>query len=341
MSDNSTNIANLPKFGSFWSRPEGKLGAVTLVGLGLAALGALYVFGPILLSIIWTTTKIAALCGGLFGAWIIGSNKKFQNLIANMFAAAMDKAVRAFVKTDPYGVVRRYIKYLKERILQMATSIAAVMGQNQNLKQLIDTQIAQMKTLNGILEQARKRYGDEHQSVKGNAIKIGRLKKATELLKKEWERNQRVVEVLKKLRENAEFVVEDTESAVELQIRTHAAVTASHMAFNDAMVAINGDSNKKEMFDASMMFMAEDVAGKIGQIEMGFETIQGALTNKDLENDAAAADVLRQLDETERSAEGLRAPGGTHQHAVADARHPVTVGGGTVSEFDSLFKTKN
>ena len=334
------SVTNLPKFGSFWKRPEGKFGIFTLALLGVGAVFALNTFLPILLSVMWTSTKIGVLCGSLFGAYLIVSNKTFRNLVSNGFAALMDKAVRIFVRVDPYGTVRRYLRYLKEeRIASMEKNIGTVMGQKQGLVQAVERQTAEAKQNSATLKLARQRRGDDDQMVKTLASKIGRLEKSTTELQHQLDRDERVLLVLGKLHEDAVFVVEDTESAINLQISTHKLVTANDAAVSDAVATINGDPEQKHIFDEAMTFMAEDVAAKIGRIEMNLESVKTALTTREIQNDSAAAAVLADLDAIDRRVDSSRVNKKNDAVNTASEAETVTVGAtGAGSDFESLLR---
>jgi len=337
------SLSNLPKFGSFWSRPEGKVGygAIVLMG-GAAIVGGYYLF-PILLTVIWTGTKLAALCGGLFGAWMLGSNKRIRNLFSNGFQAVMEKIVKWAATQDPYGIARRYIKYLKERVGSIDEKITNISGQRQGLVQVINQQTKEVDTLKQNLKFARekKKMPDEDPYVRGMATRIGRKQKSTANFQFELDRDNKVLDALKRVRADCVFVVEDKEDEINTLIRDHSMISANDAAVSDAITIINGDPEKKELFDAAVSFVVEDMAMKIGRIETGLESIQNALTTKEIENDAAAAAVLSGLDEAAREVNMVRAPKADIKAAKPEPVYVAADGRtGTASEFEALLGRK-
>jgi hypothetical protein len=327
-------LANLPKFGSFWSRPEGKLGCGVLSLMSIAVLVGGYYLFPILLEVVWTGTKLLTLSGGLFATFMLVTNKRIRNLASNAFQAFMEKLVKWGAKTDPYGIVRRYIKYLKGRVTSIDEKIAIVSGQRQGLVQVINQQTKEVGALvqNLTFAREKKKMSDDDPYVKGVAARIGRKQKSTAKLQFELERDNKVLDALKRVRADCVFVVEDKEDEIETLIRDHSMVSANDAAVGDAIAIINGDPEKKELFDAAVSHMAEDMAMKIGRIETGLESIQTVLTTKELESDAAAAAVLTSLDEATQSIRGTKTNAMLEPVRVASDSHTAPA-----NEFEELF----
>jgi hypothetical protein len=90
--------------------------------------------------------------------------------------------------------------------------------------------------------------------------------------------------VLCKTEEAASFLILDIQEEVEVKEKERKVILAGHSAIRSAMKIIRPEDDKKAMFDMTLEYLAEDVAGKIGDIEHFMDISQSFLNSVDLQN---------------------------------------------------------
>ena len=106
---------------SFFSRPEGKTGAVCLVGLTVAGVFAIPFFTASILSMLSTPLGSAALFAILGLICFVLFNNKARSLVWFLYQGMMRKITGLFVQLDPIKILESYIEYLYNNPLLMKT----------------------------------------------------------------------------------------------------------------------------------------------------------------------------------------------------------------------------
>jgi hypothetical protein len=99
---------------------------------------------------------------------------------------------------------------------------------------------------------------------------------------------------------NSEILLEDTRDQIKVKEEERKAIRASHSAMQSAMNVIQGDSDKRVMFDEAIEVIAEDVAHKVGEMERFMELSSGLMDSIDLQQGVFEDQGLKMLEEWEK-----------------------------------------
>ena len=119
--------------------------------------------------------------------------------------------------------------------------------------------------------------------------------------------------------------MEDTKAEVDTRTREFNAIKASSNAVRSAMSIINGDS-KRQMFDQSMQYMADNIGERVGEMEHFMDISKGFMDGIDLQNGVFEADGLKMLEDWEKKSDCILLPGDEKQQllsAANDSSNPV------------------
>lgn len=98
---------------------------------------------------------------------------------------------------------------------------------------------------------------------------------------------------------------------------------AGYSAYQAAVEIINGDPDKRAMFDQSMQFMLDDMAARIGEIDSFLDMSEGFLGAIDLQNMAYDESAMRQLEAWEKQLDDtLLLPAADKQLLLAASQDP-------------------
>jgi hypothetical protein len=327
----------------FWSRPEGVTGMLTVALLGVGGLILLQQLLPILLgvmtmgiAVVGKGIVLAVLCSILALILFIVTNKKFQTLVSYIFKSAMRKATALVVEIDPIGIMKNYIGDLKTRLGDMDNSISKLNGQIS----ICRSRVAKMDSDH---ETAIKTAKIAHEQDKAslftvNARQAGRLEKSSVTLKQLQGTLELHLRALRKYREVSETVILDMTNEVEVRQIEREAILSSYSAIRSAMSILNGDPDKKELFDQAMEFVVNDYGMKVGEIENFMINSKSFVEGLDLQNGVFEADALLKIQAWESKADSILLGDDKklmlENFAGTSARQPVTVD----NEYDSFFK---
>lgn len=296
---------------SFWERPEGTTGMLTLAGLGV---GGYFLLGAILPSLIGLFGMAITLVGQGIVLTVLGSilvaliwivtNRKFTTLCSYMFKTAMRKITGLFVPVMAEDILKNYIEDLKDERGSMVTGIEKLSGQVRICKEKIVKNEKGYNTAMAMAKEAQKAQKQGAFTV--NARQAGRLEALNNEtlipLLRTMELNHRA---LGKYLEVTDTVILDLENEVKAAIERRESVTATYGVIQAAKRIMNGDPDKRELFDQAMEFMVQDYGMKLGEIENFMSTSKGFIEGLDLQNGVFEADALKKLQQWEQRADSL------------------------------------
>jgi hypothetical protein len=131
--------------------------------------------------------------------------------------------------------------------------------------------------------------------------------------------------VLNRILQAIDFTIEDMGDEVDVQEKTRAGVLAGYSAMQAAKEIINGDQDKREMYDMAMQFMIDDAAAKTGEIEAFLEMSQDFLSSIDLQNMSFEESALAQLEAWEQRMDTVLLPPPEKRLLLDAARDPNQV----------------
>jgi phage shock protein A len=283
---------------TFWQRPEGKMGAFVLIILTiLLIIFAVPVFTFIisLLQNVITTILLFLVVGILLYVIL---DPKFRNLVWYMYKSFMRWVAGIFVQIDPIKILETYIEYLYKSLNQMNEHIAKLKGQVSKLRMVIEKNREEMEQSLKIAEQAKKKGDMELVAI--NTRQYGRLKETNERYMALLGKMELLYKVLSKIHKNSGYLIQDTENEVRMRKQEYQAIKAGHSAMKRAMSIIQGDPDKKMMFDMATEVIVEDVHNKIGEMERFIELSGSFIDSVDLQNGIYEQEGIELLEKMEK-----------------------------------------
>lgn len=288
---------------SFWSKPEGKVGAFFLLMI-LGALGFFIATNvAFLVSLAANTLGLTVIGIVLAGIIYMALDSKARALIGYMYKSVMRWITGLFIKIDPISILKSYVDDLKDNLKKMNRQITQLRGQMHKLKEMI---LNNQKDIKMNLTQASKaKQSDDRSQVILKTRKSARLKESNIKLEALYKKMEVLYRVLNKMHENSAILVEDVEDQVKVKEAERKAMLAGHSAMQSAMNVIKGDKDKKAMFDAALEAVADDVSQKVGEMERFMEMSESFMQSVDLQNGVFEEKGLRMLEEWESQTESL------------------------------------
>jgi hypothetical protein len=291
------------KVKTFWERPEGTTGKIFLFGF-LGGLGyALYKFLPVIITLLQNTIYAGILVAVLAGLLYVALDSRTHALIAYAYKSLMRGITKMFVNIDPIAIIENYIDDMKKNRAAMEKQLENLNGQMRSLKNVIDKN-DQTRQSSLKLAQAAKSKGVE-QVMALNARKAGRLQNSNITLQALYTKMEMLYRVLGKMYENSQYIIDDVVDEVDVKKRERNALLAGHSAFKSALRVVNGDPDKKYMFDQAMETMVDDIGMKLGEMERFMEVSANFMQSVDLQNGVYQEEGLKQLEEWTQSGPSL------------------------------------
>ncbi len=342
MSDTFTNPSGKP----FWKRPEGVTGAIFLTALVAGGGFLLYTFMPFLLTLAQNVLYLSLMLVAIGAILYMVLDPKMRNLVWYGYKSIMRWITGVFVNIDPIGILKSYVEDLQDNLVKMRKQIGLLRGQMRQLQGLMETNSKEIEQ-NLKLAAAAKDGGKDQQLVLASR-KAARLQESNEKYRVLVNRMEILYRILVKMHDNSEILLQDTKDQVELKEEERKAIRASHSAMKSAMSVMSGDPDKRAMFDMAMEAIAEDVAGKVGEMERFMEMSSGFMNSVDLQNGVFEEQGLQMLEEWEKKST-LMLMDGAHsttksQHHEAlelkqlDQKAAQEASRNADGQYDNLFK---
>ena len=282
---------------SFWQKPEGITGAIFLVLLILGGGMLLMQLLPFLVGAFQNMLTLSALVATLAAVVYMALDPKMRTLVGYMYKSAMRWITGLFIEIDPIGILKGYVSDLESNLRNMNRQISKLRGQMHKLGEVI---FNNKKDIQSNLNMAKKAKGLKDQNIMIlKSRKAGRLKESNIKLEDLYKKMEILYRVLSKMYQNSEILVEDVKDQVKVKEQERKAIIASHSAMKSAMTIINGDKDKKEMFDMALEAIAEDVSQKVGEMERFMDMSANFMDSIDLQNGIFEEKGLRMLEEWE------------------------------------------
>ncbi|MCQ2974348.1 MAG: hypothetical protein MJ211_06000 [Bacteroidales bacterium] len=289
---------------SFWKRPEGKLGAGVILG-GIASLAIFH--NPIIESILSMFTSPLSTMGlfAIVGALVmLITDKRTRNLIKFAFQGIMRKITGIFVQLDPIKILESYVEYLKKNREDMNTNILKLRNQLTQLNATVNQNKNEMDQKIRIARQAKLQNRTELVAI--NTRQYGRLSELNNKYEKMIGKMNTLYNVLSKIHTSTAYLIQDTENEVRMRKQEAAAVMSGYSAMQHAMNIINGDPDRKMMFDMANQALADDIHYKIGEMDRFIEMSGSFIDNVNIDNAAYEMKGLELIEKMEKmEKEGL------------------------------------
>lgn len=332
---------------SFWKKPEGKTGAIVLAGVviggGILLANAL----PVLVALASNTLYLAGMLLVLGAIIYMVLDPRMRNLVWYMYKSVMRWITGLFVQIDPIGILKSYVDDLKDNLRKMNRQISQLRGQMHKLQEMILNNKKEIKNNLNLASQAKQKNKQSVMILKSR--KAGRLKESNMKLEDLYKKMEILYRVLRKMYENSEIMLEDIQDQVMVKEQERKAIHASSSAMKSAMNVINGNADKRAMFDQALEAIADDVSSKVGEMERFMEMSENFMSSVDLQNGVFEEEGLKMLEKWEQEGVSLLL-GDKKEELLLEAaddenvldlnqpiKKPVRVGNHS-NQYDSFFE---
>lgn len=294
---------------SWLARPEGKFGSVVTVAMLVGAGGTvLYFWGLILpwvIAMLANTLTAIALAAVIAVIGVVLLDPRWRNLGVYAYKSLMRALTGLFIEIDPIGILKTYVRSLKDRLEEMDLSIGNLTGQQKKLKAQIEKNESNRVHSLQLAQQAQKRGDEMKTTFMLQSRQAGRLQKSNMTLQDLYDRMANLLRVLKKMREASSLLVEDIQGEVDVKTSERAALLAGYNAFSKAKKIMQGGGDEQELFDMTMERLTDDYGQKMGEIETFMDISKGVIDGVDLDNGIYEADAMAQLEAWEQKSQNL------------------------------------
>lgn len=269
------------KLKTFWERPEGTAGLLTLSGITIAGIGILNYFSEPILNALKTAVGLGAFVavGGTV-AYVV-SDKNFRTSVSALFQATMKKFTGFVIEMDPIAILKTYLKEMRIRIQKIEDNIEALVGQRTHLKMEI-AKYKKSAEQNLRLADAAQKQNNQN-AARVNVSKANREHEFVQKLTSTYDSVDFLIETLSKMKSSIDFLYQDTESEVQIREEEYKIIQSAHKAMRSAKSVING-SSEKELFEQAMEYTAIDIANKLGEIDRFMDESKSFTDNVDIQN---------------------------------------------------------
>ena len=288
---------------SFWQRPEGVTGAIFLIALIIGGGFLLAAAIPFIIPLLETTIGLVSGVIVLTALVYMLVDPKMRALIGYGYKSVMRWITSLFVQIDPIGILKSYVENLQDNLRNMNKQINKLRGQMHQLQEIIHNN---KKEIESNLQLASKAKAmDNKAMVVLKSRKAGRLRDSNMRLDELYKKMEVLYRVLKKMYENSEIMMEDIKDQVELKEQEYKAIKASTSAMRNARNIIEGDKDRKALFDEALEAIADDVSQKVGEMERFMEVSSNFMDSIDLQNGVFEEEGLEMLEKWENESMSL------------------------------------
>ncbi|MGB3084506.1 MAG: hypothetical protein WBB21_07310, partial [Saprospiraceae bacterium] len=256
-----------------------------------------------------------------------------RNLCWYMYKSAMRWITSLFVKIDPIGILKSYVEDLKDNLGKMNKQITKLRSQMHLLREQIFNNQKQIKQSLNQAEEAK--HGNLQSVLVLKSRQAGRLKESNIKLEDLYGKMNILYKVLARMYENSEILSEDIADQVKIKEQERAAIHASHSAMKSAMSVISGDKDKRALFDESLEALADDISGKVGEMEQFMEMSENFMASVDLQNGIFEVEGIKMLEKWEM--EGVSKILGSEKQKLVE-NDPMLLIDGSLSKPDKILE---
>lgn len=286
---------------SFWEKPEGKTGMIVAAGGILAFILVMMRWGAALVQAAQNTVILAVYVVVICAIAYVIFDPRFRATMFYVYKSIMRAFTGVIVQIDPIGILKDYIDDLKANHEKMNHQIGLLRGSMRTLKNQIEENIAAARNAMAMASQA-KQSGKRAQMVL-KSRKAGRLQDSNRTYEQLYNKMEMIYRVLSKMYENCGFLIEDTEDQVQQKEMEWKTLRQAHSAMRSAMSIVNGNKDKRAIFEEALDYMAADLGNKIGEMERFMDTSQNFMDGIDLQNGVFEEKGLEMLEQWEKDAD--------------------------------------
>ncbi len=282
----------------YYKRPDGIFGTVFLLVLLGASVYGLYRVMPALIELaenaLYLTLMLLVLAALLYMVF----DPRMRTLLGFMYKSTIRSITSWFITIDPIGILKNYVRDLEKNLSQMSDQLGTVQGQLHKLSTLIKKNEGEVDNQLAMASKAKEKKMEKQMVLASR--KAARLKESNEKYESLRNKLEILQRVLNKMYSNSEILLEDTRDQIKVKEEERKAIKASHSAMQSAMNVIQGDNDKKVMFDEAIEVIADDVAHKVGEMERFMELSSGIMDSVDLQQGVFEDQGMKMLEKWEK-----------------------------------------
>lgn len=326
---------------TFWQRPEGITGIISMILLLGGGAWILSIIGPALIAGTIAGIKLIALLVAFAAIVYILLDSRLRNLIWYMYKSVMRGITGMFVKIDPIGILKSFVEDLEDNLQKMSKQIGILKGQIRKISTLMEENETEIQK-NLQLASVAKKQDNESQVILATR-KAARMQDTNEKYQALHTKMEVLYRILDKMYKNSEILLEDTKDQVKMKEQERKMIRTSHSAMKSAMSVISGDPDKRAMFDMALENIADDVASKVGEMERFMEMSASVMDSIDLQNGVFQEEGMQMLEQWEKQSTLLLMDPTAKRDETLDLNsRPASPekqarGGGGSSTYDNLF----
>ena len=337
----NTPMINAP---SWWKKPEGRTGKVVLVIGFAAAAWAILSHIDQLIALCQKTIYFAVLCGVIALIIALVSDRKFRNLCGFVYRSLMRAITGIVVELNPIAILEDYVSELKVKLQKIDDQLTLLKGQIGKVARKIDERKSECQHEFDMADIAKKK-GLLPAEIASHAMKGERLKGYIQKLQDLYNKMQFLYEFLSKMRKYSDLMIQNTDFEVQLQKDEYESIVKSHNVMKTAFNIINGNDDKKLLFDQAMDYTNDQMGSKIGEMERMMEASMSFISTADLENGVYEDKGLKILEEfDQKGMEALFSINGkslpehsTYEPITAQDTHLIETMTGTKTTSNKYF----
>lgn len=305
------------KLKTFWQKPEGKTGMLfiaLLIGGGVIGLSTIL---PWLIALATNTLHLALLLAALGAGLFVLTNPKIRATASIVFQLIMKKLTSAVIKTDPLAILGLKVREMEENLEKVGESLTKLNQTKASLGRDINKNAT---TIEDSMKQAAfaQKKGEADQ-IYLKTRQAGRLQKSNMTLKELYTKVETMHRVLTKIYKNSSVLIADTKDEIDISAKEYATVTAATSAMRSAMNLINGNKDKRAIYEEAYEVLSNDIANKSGELEQMLEMSESFMSNIDLQNGMLQEDGLKMLETWEKKADSWLTTSASKNDALESA----------------------
>lgn len=268
--------------------------AFLLGGLGWGLSLAL----PALLAFAWGLVSLSVAGGILFVLGFMATDDRTRNLASLVYRSLIRNVSKAFIRMDPISVAKDYVIMLKKK-LQLATKkLGELVGVMKSMRDTIDT-LKKEFTESARMARAADQVGDKKTKIIQGS-KATATAEAVEDLEVRYARLVKCKEMIEKLIENDDLVIQVTENNVRILNIRFGAAQAAGDAFDAAYAIAQQDPERREQYDTACEEATKIISERMGMMDLLVDSTSGVIRNIDVKNAMIDNNALADLEAFEQ-----------------------------------------
>jgi hypothetical protein len=305
------------KLKTFWEKPEGKTGIIALAAiLGGGLIGFSKIL-PWLIALTTNTLHLMFLLAAIGGIIFLVTNPQVRATAGIAFQLIMKRITSFIIQTDPLGILQLKVREMKENLEKFSESLTKLSQIKAGLERNISKNASTIET--SMKQAAYAQKQGEKEQIYLKTRQAGRLQKSNMTLQQLYAKVETMHRVLTKIYKNSSVIIADTEDEIKVTAEEWEAVKAATSAMKSAMNLINGNKDRRAIYEEAFEVLSDDIANKSGELEQMLEMSESFMNNIDLQNGMLQEDGLKMLEAWEKKADSWLSNSSVRNDAVAKA----------------------